>query len=289
VAPLSVEEVAPGVFVHEGVHALMNAANRGAIANVGFVVGEKSVAVVDTGGSVATGRALLAAVRARTDRPVSHVVNTHMHPDHVFGNAAFLEAGPGGAAPVFVGHRRLAAALSSRAGHYLRANAEAMGEALIGEVAIVLPDRAVAREATIDLGGRRLDLRAWPTAHTDNDLTVLDRATGTLFAGDLLFMGHLPVIDGSILGWLALHDALEALPAERVVPGHGPAAAPWPEALAAQRAYLEDLAAALRAGIARGERMDEAVARIDAPAGWALAATFHPRNATAAFAELEWE
>ena len=92
-----------------------------------------------------------------------------------------------------------------------------------------------------------LELRAWPTAHTDTDLTVLDTATGTLFAGDLLFMERIPVVDGSLLGWLRVMDELERLPAQRVVPGHGPPSAPWPEAAAPQRAYLEYLRDTLRA------------------------------------------
>lgn len=290
VTPLPVEEIAPGVFVHEGVHALMTEANRGAIANLGFVVGEESVAVIDTGGSLEEGRALLAALRARTDRPVAYVVNTHMHPDHVFGNAAFRGAGEGGADPTFVGHANLPRALASRAEHYLATSRATMGEALTEGVEIVLPDRTVEDEAALDLGGRTLVLRAWGTAHTDNDLTALDPATGTLFAGDLVFLGHLPVIDGSLAGWLETMEGLAALPAERVVPGHGPAGAPWPEALAPQRAYLDGLASELRALIAEGVGMAEAVERVPAPEGaWALVEAHHRRNATAAYAELEWE
>lgn len=293
-APLPVEEVAPGVFVHEGVHELTTEANRGGIANLGFVVGEDAVAVIDAGGSPAVGRALLAAIRARTDRPVAFVVSTHMHPDHVFGNVAFRGAGEGGADPVFVGHANLPRALASRAEHYLATGREALGEALMAGVDLRPPDRLVEREAALDLGGRRLLLRAWGTAHTDNDLSALDEATGTLFAGDLVFLGHLPVIDGSLLGWLAAMEDLAALPARRVVPGHGPASAPWPEALAPQRAYLEGLAADLRALLAEGAGLAEAVERVPAPrggpeGGWALVEAHHRRNATAGYAELEWE
>ena len=288
-APPPVEEVAPGVFVRVGVHEDMSAGNEGAIANAGFVIGEEAVAVIDPGGSVAAGRALREAIGERTDLPVTHVVNTHMHPDHVFGNAAFRGAGPGGADPLFVGHRRLARALASRAEHYLAANRALLGDALADGIEIVLPDAAVEDEATIELGNRPLRLRAWPTAHTDNDLTVLDEATDTLFAGDLLFAEHLPALDGSLLGWIDVMDALAAVPARRVVPGHGPASMPWPEALGPQRAYLTGLRDALRAEIARGADLAEAVEAVPVPEGWERAAAFHRRNATAGFAELEWE
>lgn len=278
--------VAPGVYVRHGAVALASQGNLGAIANIGFVVGEEAVAMIDSGGSREDGLAALAAVRAVTDRPVRYLVNTHMHPDHLFGNQAFKDAGA-----EIIAHPALAAALAARRETYLMTMRDELGASLAGEVTIVPPDSTVEGERRLDLGGRQLTLKAWGTAHTDNDLTVLDTASGTLFAGDLVFLEHVPIIDGSLKGWLNQMDALAALPATRVVPGHGPASVPWPEALAPQRRYLEALARDIRGSLAEGETLSEAIttAGRSEAASWALFDDYNARNASAAYAELEWE
>jgi quinoprotein relay system zinc metallohydrolase 2 len=281
--PLAVTEVAPGLYAHIGAIAPMTRQNEGAIANVGFVVGSNAVAVIDSGGSVRQARRLLAAIRAVTANPVRYVINTHAHPDHIFGNAAFDAA-------VVVGHENLPRALAARGRFYLDTFRRVLGDELMAEVEIVPPTRVVAREARIDLGDRVLVLQAWRAAHTDHDLTVLDETTGTLFAGDLVFLRHVPVLDGSLKGWLAAIDELSAIPARRVVPGHGPVAA-WPAALEPQRTYLQRLAHDVRASIARGEIIaaaSQSVAESERTR-WELFEESNARNATAAYAELEWE
>ena len=277
--------VADGVYVHKGAHALVSPENRGDIANLGLIVGERSAAVIDTGGSAAVGRSFLEAVRAVTDLPVSHAVLTHMHPDHVFGASVFAAEGA-----EIVGHRRLPRALGARGGGYLEANAERIGPAFEG-TALPRVDETVEETRLIDLGGRVLELTAHPTAHTEADLTVIDRQTGTIFLGDLLFLGHLPVIDGSLLGWMTLADDLAARRFARAVPGHGPVAVAWPEGAAPLRAYLAHLAEVTRAEIAAGAPIGRASERIAGatPPGWLLTGDFAPRNALTAFTELEWE
>ena len=287
-APQAVE-LAPGAFHLQGEHAPWGDQGRTRVANAGFVVGTRCVAVIDSGGSPADGRALLAAVRRVSALPVCYVINTHVHPDHLLGNAAFAQANAGGTAPRFVGHARLAAALAAREPHYRRAFARDVGAAQGGLERMAPPDVAVQEMQPLDLGARVLELRAWPTAHTDNDLTVLDRASGTLWLGDLVFEGHLPVLDGKLAGWLQVLDALAGVHATRAVPGHGRVFEDWPAVLQPTRRYLQQLRDDVNAALDDGTSLSQAVERLGrAPEGWLLGEAFHRRNVTAAYAELEW-
>ena len=283
---VSVRQIADGVFAFQGADELMTAANEGAICNLGVVVGKDAVAVIDSGGSLIEAQAFIAAVGKITAKPVRFLVNTHMHPDHIFGNAAFRKIGA-----TIVGHHNLPRALDARGKFYLHNYREQVGAALMKGVEIVPPTMLVDDRLQLDLGGRLLELQAWKAAHTDNDLTVLDSATRTLFAGDLVFMGSLPTLDGSLLGWLRQMDALAAVDAARVVPGHGPVPSDWPGALTAERRYFEVLARDIRKAIADGTPLSQAVktAGRSERDNWHLFDDYNERNATAAFAELEWE
>lgn len=283
---LAIEEIARGVFVSMGLHELSSPRNEGNIANVSFVVGNNAVAVVDTGGSAQVGTALSAAIRRVTDRPIRYVINTHMHPDHVFGNAAFV-------APetIFVGHVKLPRGLAARGARYLETGRAELGADAFEGTRLIPSTQLVSGTASLDLGGRVLTLTAHKTAHTDNDLTVRDEATDTLFMGDLLFSGHVPTMDGSIRGWLAVLAALREQPAARVVPGHGPTHMGWPQAMVDELRYFEALVSDVSGLIKSGKTLDDAMRTAGRAEkdSWLLFDQFHQRNVSAVFAELEWE
>ena len=276
--------MAPGDFVRVGDCAEATSANRDGIANTGFIIGATGVAVIDPGGSLVDGQHLRAAIRAHTPLPIRYVIMTHDHPDHVFGGGAFA-----GDHPVFVGHWRLEAGMAARRDYDHKRLAAVLGEAATGEP--VVPTMTVKDRASLDLGGRVLELTAWPPAHTGDDLTVLDRATHILWAGDLLFVGRIPALDGSLTGWLAALDRLDGVAATRAVPGHGPASVPWPGGAADERHYLTVLAHDVRAAIAAGREIAPTIASaaISERGKWALFDDYNARNATEAYKELEWE
>ena len=285
-SPLDLDEIADGIHVYAGPHDEdATPGNSGAFSNAALVIGKRSIAVIDSGGSRAFGLRLRASARSLSDLPIRYVINTHVHPDHIFGNSAFNDA-----QSVVVGHHKLPRALVARASFYLENFRRRIGAGFEGTQAVP-PRLTVDQEMRIDLGERELILKAWSTAHTDNDLTVFDPATDTLFAGDLVFVDRLPIIDGSLKGWLQVLTELRSIPARRVVPGHGPSFAAWPNALDAQERYFRALLRDTRSALAAGHRIEKAIENVAAEerGRWLHFDIGHPRNITAAFTELEWE
>ncbi len=278
------EEVGPGIFVRRGPDTEVTPENDGAIANIGFVVGDDAVLVTESGGSAADGAWLRGEVRKRTDKPIRHVVLSHVHPDHCFGASAFAED-----KPTFIGHQALRGALESRGEFYRGRLAEILGTDKAGTV--VQPTMAVTDTAEIDLGGRTLRVTAHGTAHSNCDLSMLDTRSGILFPADLLFVGRIPSLDGSLIGWLKEVERLKSLGATRAVPGHGPTLVELSPAMADLTRYLSALRDETRKAIAADRPIEKAVQEVGTAerGNWALFDTYHGRNVTQAYKELEWE
>lgn len=279
-----IQEVGPGIFVRHGRIEDASAQNADAIANIGFVVGRDGVVVTESGGSLADGQWLRAEIRKRTDKPIRHVVLTHVHPDHCFGAAAFLEDKPN-----FVGHKGLRPLLDARGEFYRQRLEEILGKGRAGSV--VYPTQEIADAAEIDLGDRRLRFTAHGPAHTPSDLSMLDTGSGLLFPADLLFVNRIPSLDGSLLGWLKEIERLKGMGATKAVPGHGPVVVEVAGAFADLSRYLTTMRDETRKAVAAGTAIDRAVETVaqSERERWQLFDTYNGRNVTVAYKELEWE
>jgi quinoprotein relay system zinc metallohydrolase 2 len=282
--PFGLVQVAPGLHIRRGVDEDARRDNQDAIANIGFIEGRDAILVTDPGGCLADGDALRAAIRGLSDKPIRYVLLSHIHPDHIFGAGAFRQDNP-----VFVGHANLPQALAARGAFYQSHLDDVLGHGQAGP--LVQPALTVATTHEIDLGDRRLTLTAHPPAHTSTDVSLFDHATSTLLPADLLFVGRVPSLDGSLHGWLAELTALAASGAARAIPGHGPVSVDFTAAAAPLIRYLTALRDQTRAAIAAGIGIAAAsntVARSER-AAWKLFDDYNARNVTEAYKELEWE
>ena len=224
---LDVTEIAEGVYVHYGKHENFyeKEDNIGDIANLGFIIGDDSIAVIDTGGSHQVGESLKLAIKKVSKKPIKYVINTHGHQDHIFGNSAFLSEGV-----TIYGHYSLKKFLKERGSQYIRQIAQA-GDKVKG-TSLIFPHKVIAEtspdqvkklsnEMTIDLGNRKLLLTSHATAHTYSDATVLDLKTKTFFVGDLVQDERTPTMDGLVKNWIKVLNEIEKIDFKIMVPGHG--------------------------------------------------------------------
>lgn len=281
---LNISEVADGVFVHTGKHLGFEDEHNDDIANIGFIVGSACIAVIDTGGSHKIGTLLKAEIKKVSDLPICYVINTHIHYDHLLGNSAFKDTNA-----KFIGHIRLADEIEHNKQFFMEQYNDYIDKNDT-ENAIIKPEVGVETTLEIDLGGRKLLLTAHQPAHTNNDLSILDKKTNTIWLSDLLFLERIPVIDASIRGWLSLLDDLKQEEFKLAIPGHGPASAEWPGAVESQYNYLKSLHDEVQKEIDRGTFMEDIIETVlsDEKKKWLLHEENHRRNVSKTFTELEW-
>jgi quinoprotein relay system zinc metallohydrolase 1 len=287
---LQARALAPGVWVVEGANADFEPANGCNIINTGFIATGAGVLVINTGPSLKYGQQLRALIERTAGEPVKQVIHLNLHPDYFLGNQAFADV-PRLATP------------ATRAGMAREAKAyednlyRLCGDWMKGTQAL-LPDGDLA-PGVLRMGGRELELREYQ-GHTDSDLVLVDRRSGVVFAGGLVFVQRIPTTPHARLPqWQqslqALQAALPAQPAgqaasreradaaapglKALVPSHGPVRADA-QGLAMTQRYLGWLEGTLQRAAAQGLEMTELL-RSPLPEefqGWAARATEYTRN-----------
>jgi len=243
--------------------------------NIGVVLGDGEALVIDTRSTYPQAREILTDLRELTTSPVTIVVDTHGHFDHVYGNHLFRPA-------TIWGHEGCVAFMA-RTGEARRASIAASEPELaadLPEVVIDPPDRTFSETAYVEVGSRRVELRFLGRGHTDHDIVVRVPGAGVLFAGDLVENGAVPYFgDGYPLDWPETASRVAELVDEVIVPGHGQhagrrfaeeqAVAIAGLAALARRVHGGDLS--LDAAVARSPFPDYPAEGVRRPLQWAIA------------------
>ena len=279
----SLQPIAPGVFVQRGADEAPSTANRGAVANLGVLLGPTGVIVVNTGSSAEHGAALLAEVARLTDRPVVLAIDTQASADQVLGNAAFRTRG----IPVLA-HRATESFMREHCDACI-ADVKATGDNDALDVTkVAWPNRLIDGGQSIRAGGRAVRILHFGWTERPGSLAVLDLETGVLFSGNLASFGVVPQTHlGRLDKWIAALGELQALSPAIVVPAHG---APGPAVqLARMRGYLQELLDGVRAAYRRGDGLMETVNGLQLPKyrGWALYDAYRRHNVHFAYLQVE--
>lgn len=260
VPPMSARQISPSAWYVEGLSALGSAANQNFISNAGFVVTPAGVVVIDALGSPALAERLVARIRAVTDRPITHVIVTHYHADHIYGLQTFKALGAR-----IIAHRAAREYLNSDTARLrLEASRHDLAPWVDARTRLVEADQWLDGDLQLDVGGVRLLVKSVGPAHTPEDLVVYLPGEKVLFAGDIVFRGRIPFVGkADSRHWIAALDEMLKFDARTIVPGHGPLSHEARQDLELTRDYLVYLRQSMARAARELQPFDEAYAATD--------------------------
>ena len=239
---MTAKKISSKVWYVEGLSALGAPANQNFISNAAFVVTPAGVVVIDALGSPVLAERLLAEIGKVTRQPVTHVIVTHYHADHVYGLQTFKAAGARilaqRAAKDYIG--------SDVAVKRLQDSRQTLAPWVDDKTVLVPADQWIDGPIALTVGGVKIEVQPVGPAHTAEDLVVYLPQEKVLFAGDLVFRRRIPFVGQADSGrWIAALDALLVFDAAVVMPGHGPLSTDARADMQSTRDYLVYLRAVM--------------------------------------------
>jgi len=215
-----VDKIATNTYVIHGPLEYPNKKNQGFMNNPGFVITNNGVVVIDPGSSLYTGKLLLRAIKKITSKPVTHVLNTHIHGDHWLGNQAFSEAYP---KAILMAHpAMIAKAKAGDAAMWIKAMEDLTHGATKGTIAVI-PDNVIDEAFVLKTGGFSFKIFAPSDAHSKSDIMIQVIEESVLFLGDNVLYKRIPRMDdGTFRGNINACDVAIKIAAKKYIPGHGP-------------------------------------------------------------------
>jgi glyoxylase-like metal-dependent hydrolase (beta-lactamase superfamily II) len=238
VVDMALVQVAPGVWYVQGLSALGSSANQNFISNAGFVLTPAGVVVIDALGSPALAQRLLGEIRKVSAQPVTHVIVTHYHADHIYGLQVFKAAGA-----KIIAHRAARDYLQSDTARLrLEASRQELAPWVDAQTRLVEADDWLDGDRVLTVGGVPMEIRHVGPSHTPEDLVVYLPRQKLLFAGDLVFRARIPFVgQADSKQWIKALDVLLGFDTTVIVPGHGPVSTSAREDMQLTRDYLTHL------------------------------------------------
>ncbi len=260
VPPIQARKVSASAWYVEGLSAAGSPANQNFISNAGFVVTPAGVVVIDALGSPALVGRLLAEIRKVTAVPVTHVIVTHYHADHIYGLQAFKAVGAR-----IIAHRAALEYLNSdNARLRLEASRQELAPWIDAATQLVPADDWLDGPRDLHVGGVRFQIKPVGPSHTPEDLAIFLPQEKVLFAGDLVFRNRLPFVGQADSGhWIKALDEMLAFDTAVIVPGHGPVSNAAVQDMKVTRAYLVHLRATMGKAAKNMDPFDEAYKTAD--------------------------
>ncbi|MDO9114225.1 MAG: MBL fold metallo-hydrolase [Polaromonas sp.] len=254
------QKVSPSAWYVEGVSALGSPANQNFISNAGFVVTPAGVVVIDALGSPALATRLIAEIRKVTPQPVTHVIVTHYHADHIYGLQVFKAQGAR-----IVAHRAARAYMTSETARLrLETSRQELAPWIDAQTRLVEADEWIDKDKELVVGGVRFQLKHVGPSHTLEDLAIYLPSEKVLFAGDLVFRSRIPYVgQADSRHWIVALDDLLAFDTAVIVPGHGPLSSEARKDMQLTRDYLVYLRTAMGQAARNLEPFEEAYQATD--------------------------
>lgn len=239
---MPLQKVSEGAWYVQGVSALGSSENQNFISNAGFVVTQTGVVVIDALGSPALAQQLVRQIRTLTPLPITQVIVTHYHADHIYGLQVFKALGA-----QIVAHRKGLEYLNSDTARLrLQASRTELAPWIDESTHLQEADRWIDGPTELTVGGVVFQIQPVGPSHTPEDVVVFVPAKKLLFAGDLVFRGRIPYVGGAdSRQWIKALDTLLALDAAIIVPGHGPQSDSARQDMETTRDYLRFLRTAM--------------------------------------------
>lgn len=284
-ADIKFQKIATDVYVAIAPNEAPSASNRGFVSNQGFIIGQSGVIAIGTGASERQGEATLAAIRSLTRKPIVLAINLQATPDHVLGNRSFVRRN----VPILA-HRETDRFMVYNCATCIRNVRKAVGSRRMGAAALAEPNQLIDETRTLVAGGRELEVIYYGVTFQAGSIALLDRRSGTLFAGEMVSLNRVPdVRNADLAKWQKALQDIAGSSASLLVPGHGQVCAP--SRALETRSYLADLRSSVETAYERGVPMQDAAqaAPLEAYSGWALYRTLHPSNVHFTYLKIEGE